>query len=175
MELFLEAAHEAPPAEIVWIWTPPTIRFTARRRDGSSMDTTTATAICRLYIVCGEHVQCVRLRPSNIDASHGWMDEPPRVVAQIRAVWLRTRIGAESRTKGEARAHFKSAFFAKFLPYLANPPEIQARNFGIEADPAAAIKGHIPTTAKVQRAARAYALFLHSSALVIVGFAIQVL
>ena len=45
-----------------------------------------------LYIVCGEHVLCARLRPSDIDAPHGWEDELPRMVAQIRAAWARIRI-----------------------------------------------------------------------------------
>ena len=45
-----------------------------------------------LYIVCGEHVLCARLRPSDIDAPNGWMNELPRIVERIRAAWPRTRI-----------------------------------------------------------------------------------
>jgi hypothetical protein len=45
-----------------------------------------------LYIFSGEHVLCARLRPSNIDASAGSVEELTRLVAQIRARWPETRI-----------------------------------------------------------------------------------
>jgi hypothetical protein len=37
-----------------------------------------------LYIVCGEHLLGVRLRPANIDASAGALEEVERIVKQIR-------------------------------------------------------------------------------------------
>jgi len=40
-----------------------------------------------LYIFCGEHVLCTRLRQSNSDASKGSLTEIRRIVAQIRAAW----------------------------------------------------------------------------------------
>jgi len=40
-----------------------------------------------LYIFCGQHLLCARLRPSNIDASAGSVKELERIVAQIRAQW----------------------------------------------------------------------------------------
>jgi hypothetical protein len=45
-----------------------------------------------LYIFCGEHLLCARLRPSNQDASAGSVDELERIVRQIRARWPKTRI-----------------------------------------------------------------------------------
>ena len=45
-----------------------------------------------LYVTCGEHVLCCRLRPSNIDASEGALDELVRIVAQIREAWPEVRI-----------------------------------------------------------------------------------
>ena len=45
-----------------------------------------------LYITCGEHTLCSRLRPANIDASHGALDELKRIVRQIRAAWPEARI-----------------------------------------------------------------------------------
>lgn len=45
-----------------------------------------------LYIVCGDHLLGVRLRPANIDASAGSLEEIERIVAQIRQAWLDTRI-----------------------------------------------------------------------------------
>ena len=45
-----------------------------------------------LYIFCGEHLLCARLRPSNLDASAGCLEELERVVAQLRRHWPKTRI-----------------------------------------------------------------------------------
>jgi len=45
-----------------------------------------------LYIFCGEHVLCARLRESNSDASTGCLAEIERVVAQIRAAWPEVKI-----------------------------------------------------------------------------------
>ena len=45
-----------------------------------------------LYIFCGEFLLGARLRPSNIDASAGSVEELQRMVKQIRAVWPQVRI-----------------------------------------------------------------------------------
>ncbi len=45
-----------------------------------------------LYVFCGDHLLCARLRPSNIDASAGSLEELQRIVQQIRARWPNTRI-----------------------------------------------------------------------------------
>jgi hypothetical protein len=45
-----------------------------------------------LYIFCGEHVLCARLREANHDAAFGSLQEIQRIVAQIREVWPATKI-----------------------------------------------------------------------------------
>ncbi len=45
-----------------------------------------------LYIFCGEFLLCARLRPSNIDASAGSVEELKRIVRQIRSVWPEVHI-----------------------------------------------------------------------------------
>jgi hypothetical protein len=45
-----------------------------------------------LYIFCGEHLLCSRLRPSNIDSAAGALEEVQRIVVRIRACWPGTRI-----------------------------------------------------------------------------------
>ncbi len=40
-----------------------------------------------LYIFCGEHLLCARLRRSDIDASAGALEEVQRIVGQIRERW----------------------------------------------------------------------------------------
>jgi hypothetical protein len=45
-----------------------------------------------LYIFCGEHVLCARLRQSNSDACKGSLAEIQRIVTQIRAAWPEVEI-----------------------------------------------------------------------------------
>ena len=44
------------------------------------------------YIFSGRHLLAARLRPANIDASAGALEEVARIVAQVRARWPKTRI-----------------------------------------------------------------------------------
>ena len=45
-----------------------------------------------LYIFCGEHLLCARLRPANQDGAAGSVEELARIISQIRARWPKTRI-----------------------------------------------------------------------------------
>ena len=45
-----------------------------------------------LYIFCGDHVLCARLRPANRDAAAGAVEELARVVGQVRAAWPQVSI-----------------------------------------------------------------------------------
>jgi len=45
-----------------------------------------------LYIFCGDHVLCARLREANHDAAFGSLQEIGRIVAQIRAAWPEVQI-----------------------------------------------------------------------------------
>jgi hypothetical protein len=45
-----------------------------------------------LYIFCGEHVLCARLREANHDAAFGSLREIRRIVAPIRAAWPEVKI-----------------------------------------------------------------------------------
>jgi hypothetical protein len=45
-----------------------------------------------LYIFCGEFLLCARLRPCNIDAASGSVEELQRMVQQIRVAWPQVRI-----------------------------------------------------------------------------------
>jgi DDE family transposase len=45
-----------------------------------------------LYIFCGRHLLAAKLRPANIDASAGSLEEVNRIVGQIRARWPEVRI-----------------------------------------------------------------------------------
>jgi len=45
-----------------------------------------------LYIFCGEHVLCTRLREANHDAAFGSLTEIKRIVAQLREAWPEVKI-----------------------------------------------------------------------------------
>jgi hypothetical protein len=45
-----------------------------------------------LYITCGDHLLAAKLRPSNIDAAAGSVEEISRIVGQIRARWPKVQI-----------------------------------------------------------------------------------
>jgi hypothetical protein len=45
-----------------------------------------------LYIFCGEHLLCARLRPANIDGAAGSVEELARLVKQIRQAWPEVRV-----------------------------------------------------------------------------------
>jgi hypothetical protein len=45
-----------------------------------------------LYIFCGEHLLCAKLRPADIDAAAGSVKQVARIVAQIRERWPSVRI-----------------------------------------------------------------------------------
>lgn len=45
-----------------------------------------------LYIFCGEHLLCARLRPANQDAAAGCVEEVQRLVAQIRQAWPKVQM-----------------------------------------------------------------------------------
>jgi len=45
-----------------------------------------------LYIFCGDHLLCARLRPSDIDACAGSVKHLGRIVAQLRQAWPEVRI-----------------------------------------------------------------------------------
>ena len=45
-----------------------------------------------LYVFCGRHLLASKLRPANIDASAGSVEEMARIVARIRQRWPQVRI-----------------------------------------------------------------------------------
>ena len=45
-----------------------------------------------LYIFCGDHLLCARLRPSNIDGASGSVEDLERIILRIRTSWPEVRI-----------------------------------------------------------------------------------
>jgi len=84
VELFLQA-YPTPPEEIVLDLDATDDPVHGRQEGRFFHGYYDAYCYLPLYIFCGEHLLCAKLRPSNIDASAGALDELDRIVAQIRA------------------------------------------------------------------------------------------
>ena len=91
VDLFLEA-HAAPPAEIVLDLDATDDPLHGRQEDRSFHGYYGHYCYLPLYVTCGDHVLYARLRPANIDASAGSVDELARIVPQIRRRWPGIRI-----------------------------------------------------------------------------------
>ena len=91
VEIFLEA-HPQPPGEVVLDLdvtdTPLHGEQEARFFHGYYGH----YCYLPLYIFCGEHLLCARLRPSNQDASAGSVEEVERIVRQVRGRWPGVRM-----------------------------------------------------------------------------------
>jgi len=91
VELFLEAHREAPDEIVLDLDTtddPVHGEQEGRFFHGFYNE----YCYLPLYIFCGEFLLCARLRPSNIDASAGALEEVQRIVARIRSTWPPVRI-----------------------------------------------------------------------------------
>jgi Transposase DDE domain group 1 len=91
VDLFLEA-HPRPPREIVLDLDATDTPLHGRQEARFFHGYYGHYCYLPLYIFCGDHLLCARLRPSNIDASAGSLEEMQRMVRQIRARWPKTRI-----------------------------------------------------------------------------------
>jgi len=91
VDVFLES-YEEPPREI-WLDLDATDDPLHGRQEGRFFHGYyRCYCYLPLYIFCGEHLLCARLRPSNRDGAAGSVEELEQIVAQIRARWAKTRI-----------------------------------------------------------------------------------
>ena len=111
-----------------------------------------------LYVFCGEHLLCARLRPSNIDASADSVEELEPVVARIRQRWP----GVKILLRGDAgfcREKLMAWCQREDLDYifgLAQNPRLKKL---IEAQMAQAEKQYLET----QAPARVFTEFFYST------------
>ena len=91
VDLFLEA-HRQAPREIVLDLDATDTPLHGRQEARFFHGYYGHYCYLPLYVFCGDHLLCARLRPSNIDASAGSLEEVQRIVRQIRARWPKTRI-----------------------------------------------------------------------------------
>jgi hypothetical protein len=91
VEIFLEAHSEAPQ-EIVIDLDATDLPLHGHQEQRFFHGFYNHSCYLPLYIVSGEHLLGVRLRPANIDASAGSLEEMERLIGQIRTTWPDTRI-----------------------------------------------------------------------------------
>jgi len=91
VEIFLEA-HQAPPEKIVLDLDATDDPLHGNQEGRFFHGYYGGYCYLPLYIYCGDHLLCARLRPSNIDASAGCLEEVERIVREIRQVWPEVKI-----------------------------------------------------------------------------------
>ena len=89
--LFLEA-HKAPPQEIIIDLDATDDPLHGHQEGRFFHGYYDCYCYLPLYIFCGRHLLAAKLRPANIDGAAGAVEEVARIVAQIRACWLKARI-----------------------------------------------------------------------------------
>ena len=91
VELYVESQHEAPRE--IWLDLDATDDPLHGHQEGRFFHGYYGCyCYLPLYIFCGEHLLCARLRESNRDASVGSIEELERIVGQLRRHWPHTRI-----------------------------------------------------------------------------------
>jgi Transposase DDE domain group 1 len=91
VQLFLEA-HPQAPEEIVLDVDTTDLPLHGKQEGRFFHGYYDQYCYLPLYIFCGEHVLCARLRESNHDAAFGSLREIQRIVGQIRAAWPEVKI-----------------------------------------------------------------------------------
>ena len=91
INLFLQA-HDSPPPCIILDLDATDIPLHGQQAGRFFHGYYDEYCYLPLYIFCGEHLLCAKLRPSNIDASAGALEELQRIIAAIREHWPTTLI-----------------------------------------------------------------------------------
>jgi len=91
VDLFL-AAHPAPPAQITLDFDATDDPLHGHQEGRFFHGYYDTYCYLPLYVFCGRHLLAAKLRPANIDASAGSVEEIARIVAQIRRRWPKVRI-----------------------------------------------------------------------------------
>jgi len=91
VDLFLDA-HSAPPPQITLDLDATDDPLHGQQEGRFFHGYYDTYCYLPLYVFCGRHLLAAKLRPANIDASAGSIEEVARNVAQIRRRWPKVRI-----------------------------------------------------------------------------------
>jgi hypothetical protein len=116
VELFL-GAHAAPPEEIVLDLDATDDPLHGNQEGRFFHGYYGNYCYLPLYIFCGDHLLCAKLRPANIDAAAGSVAEVERIVRQLRDRWRKVRIVLRADS-GFAREQLMAWCEANAVDYL---------------------------------------------------------
>jgi hypothetical protein len=91
VSVFIEA-HEQAPAEIVLDMDTTDLPLHGKQEGRFFHGYYDNYCYLPLYVFCGDHVLCARLREANHDAAFGCLSEIERIVKQIRTAWPEVKI-----------------------------------------------------------------------------------
>jgi hypothetical protein len=91
VKVFIES-HPAAPVEIVLDMDTTDLPLHGKQEGRFFHGYYDSYCYLPLYVFCGEHVLCARLREANHDAAFGSLTEIRRIVAQVRAAWPEVKI-----------------------------------------------------------------------------------
>lgn len=91
VDLFVEA-HSQPPARIVLDLDATDLPLYGQQEQRFFHGYYDEYCYLPLYIFCGEHLLCMRLRSADQDAAAGSLEEVERIVCQIREHWPQVRV-----------------------------------------------------------------------------------
>jgi len=157
VELFLEA-HRTPPAQIILDLDATDDPLHGHQEGRFFHGYYDCYCYLPLYIFCGRHLLCAKLRRANIDASAGACEEVARIVAQIRRQWPHVRILLRGDS-GFAREPLMAWCEASQVDYLFGLARNERLAAAVETELAAA---RAEAEAK-RRPARRYKDFLWST------------
>jgi hypothetical protein len=154
VDLFIEA-HEAAPEQIILDLDATDDPIHGEQEGRFFHGYYGGYCYLPLYIFCGRHLLAAKLRPSNIDASAGSLEEIIRIVARIRARWPQVRIVLRADS-GFAREALMAWCEANGVDYLFG----LARNSRIEAEIAAELEAAAVDSQASGQAARRFKDFI---------------
>ena len=113
VELFLDA-HSTPPPQITLDLDATDDPLHGHQEDRFFHGYYDTYCYLPLYVFCGRHLLASKLRPANLDASAGSVEEAARIIAQIRRRWPKVRVllradfglcprGADGVVRGQRR------------------------------------------------------------------------
>jgi hypothetical protein len=149
VDLFLEA-HKRPPKQIVLDLDATDDPLHGQQEGRFFHGYYSCYCYLPLYVFCGRHLLAALLRPSNIDASAGAVEEVARIIERIRQAWPRVQIVLRADS-GFARDELMAWCEANRVHYvfgLARNARLVAE---LEADLAAAAAAHAATGQPARR------------------------
>jgi hypothetical protein len=91
VDLFLEA-HQRPPAQVILDLDATDDPLHGHQEGRFFHGYYDGYCYLPLYIFCGEHLLCAKLRSANLDAAAGVTEEVERIIARMRTRWPHTQI-----------------------------------------------------------------------------------